>query len=108
MEELVAHMACQKSKQLKQFSRGSSGAANLAAAPCAVWPWNFIVTLLCVYLIPISGVALNLEGALSSAFCIQWVVCLVVRLFPIGLAFQLCQARDNLSCALRCMELFDN
>jgi hypothetical protein len=64
-------MACQKSKQLEWFSGSSQDAAKAMAAPFAAWPWSFVATLLCVYLIPISSVALNLEGVLSSTFRIS-------------------------------------
>lgn len=39
-----------------------------AANSVAAWPWSFVGALLCLYLISISGLALNLEGDLASTF----------------------------------------
>jgi len=57
-------MACQQSKQLEYISGSSQEAANSAA----LRPWSFIGVLFYIYLIPISGLALNLEGDLTSTF----------------------------------------
>ncbi|KAG0592318.1 hypothetical protein KC19_1G242100 [Ceratodon purpureus] len=51
-------MGCRDAKQLEWVSGKCYRAGSLAAA----WPWSFVVSLLCVYLVPISSVALNLEG----------------------------------------------
>lgn len=76
-------MACQQSEC---FSGSSQEAANSATTSFAAWPWRFVGVLFCIYLIPIAGLALNLEGDLSSA-CILSVVLLVVKVSPVIFQF---------------------
>ena len=77
-------MGCRVAKQLEWVSGKCYRAGSLAAA----WPWSFVVSLLCVYLVPISSVALNLEGVVLR-FAFSWAMLLVVEFSPDGLAFQL-------------------
>lgn len=76
-------MAFQQSKQLEYFSGSSQEAANSAAISLAAWPWSFVGVLLFIYLIPISGLALNLEGDLASTCHSLSVMLLVVKVSPV-------------------------